>query len=131
MLQAIAAGVAAGALAFTPVHLHANLVGPRHVSGHAEYQNEVGHGRRLDLELHHLAPGEHVTVYLHHVRVGGLVANRHGVADRDLATTVGCRAGQQIRVWHNHHLVAAGTFGRAHHHHADLHHHGDHHPDRS
>ena len=53
MLQAIASGVAAGALAFTPVHLHANLVGPRHVSGHAEYQNEVGHGRHLDLELHH------------------------------------------------------------------------------
>lgn len=110
MLQPRAAGALVGGLALSPFHLQAHLGGPDHVHGHADYEYEMGHGRHVDVELHHLRPGEHVNVYLHGGRLGTAIANRHGVIDRDFRTSMGCRAGQTIRVWHSHHLVASRTF---------------------
>ena len=110
MLQALAAGAIAAGLALSPLNLQTHLTGPGHVYGTAEYDYEAAQPQQVDVELHNLMPGQRMTVFLHGVLIGTVVADRYGEVDREIHTTTNCRAGQQIRIWHNHRLVANGTF---------------------
>ena len=114
MLSAGVLGALVG-LALAPAHLTATLSGPHHVTGHVDYEYDMGHGRHLDVEIRHVTPGAHLTVSVRGVRVGVLVANGHGEADRDLSSQMNCQAGNQVRVVQGRHLVAMGAFTSSHH----------------